>query len=59
MTPSFNLDPALLAIFVCPARHASLEPTADELSAPAAAWPTPSATTSRCSSSTKPASPLT
>jgi uncharacterized protein YbaR (Trm112 family) len=31
MTPSFNLDPALLAIIVCPACHASLEPTGDEL----------------------------
>ena len=31
MTPPPNLDPALLAIIVCPACHATLSPTGEEL----------------------------
>ena len=31
MTPPLNLDPALLAIIVCPQCHASLEATEEEL----------------------------
>ncbi|MGZ4445743.1 MAG: Trm112 family protein [Nocardioides sp.] len=31
MTPPLNLDPALLAIIVCPACQATLEPTDAEL----------------------------
>ena len=51
MTPSFNLDPALLAILVCPACHASLEPTGDELRLHRLRPGLPrSATTSRCCS---------
>ena len=31
MNPPFTIDPALLAIIVCPQCHGSLEPTAEEL----------------------------
>ena len=56
MTP-MNLDPALLDDHRLPGlpRRARARP-ARSWSAPAAAWPTRSATTSRCCSSTRPAS---
>ena len=57
-----NLSDELLAIIVCPDCHGDLapvetEPTAASWSARPAAWPTRSATTSRCCSSTKPVDP--